>query len=384
MPKITSHPGVTMFPRGQRFRVSWKDPVTQKVVFSTLDPALNTEPARLRWLKEKSKALGRQRAAIESGEVVPITWPSLADAIAAYFTAWQEQLRPKTLTAYRDAADALLAWAATVKIERADALTKAKLFIFRATRVTARKRVPVAGGKRYEYREIGKPRSARTVNRELRGLATVLEWLRTQSQVALSRDDIHDALAPQKVGERELPAPIARERIREILETCREHEPRLFPYLVTLLLTGMRAAECLALRWKQIDFANKHIMLKPSDTKTKRGRRVDLAISPALMAIFETLPRTRPRLFAMSATNTAAARKRLIKRLDDNWTFQECRETCASYLCSAPWYGPFKSGKRLGHSTTVADRLYADSITVDPTARNLETAMGIDDLIVSR
>lgn len=122
------------------------------------------------------------------------------------------------------------------------------------------------------------------------------------------------------------------------------------------------------------------INLTPADTKTRRGRRVELAPSPALAELLDALPRRGEYVFDLSDKEATNARQRLCKRLGWQWTFQELRQTCASYSCSAPWYGPFRSAKRLGHSTIVADRLYAGSVAIPPDATDLETAMGVGDL----
>jgi integrase len=56
--------------------------------------------------------------------------------------------------------------------------------------------------------------------------------------------------------------------------------------------TGMRPGEILKLTWRQVDFLEEFIRLRPKDTKTNAGRLV--SFNPELVEMFKAMPRGLP------------------------------------------------------------------------------------------
>ena len=190
---------------------------------------------------------------ISAGRAQRVELGSLADAIGAYFDAREERLRPRTAKLYRKATGELLSWAREHGIaEHIDRLDKAALLRFRQHLLSQRKRVQKAGGERWEYEATKAPRSAQTVNAHLRACASVLSWCRDHERLACSQDDIADGLKREPVEDRELPAPVARERLRELMGAAVEHEAHAAPFILALLLGGFRYSEGRLLHWSRV------------------------------------------------------------------------------------------------------------------------------------
>lgn len=72
-----------------------------------------------------------------------------------------------------------------------------------------------------------------------------------------------------------------------LLSHCAVH---FRPIVQLAYVTAMRRGELLRLRWDQVDFQNKVIVLEASDTKTQEKREVPL--NEGLLAILQRVPRT--------------------------------------------------------------------------------------------
>src|SRR5690606_20787675 len=140
-------------------------------------------------------------------------------------------------------------------------------------------------------------------------------------------------------------------------------------------------------------------------TKTGHGRIVPLQVSPSLLAWLakERLAASCAYVFGSVAEvdgkrvelplprdQAEAARRRLIARFGAPvFTWHDLRRTCGTFLPCAPGiYGAasaFLSAKRLGHSVTVAERLYTASVSNIPAAAaTLEQAMSIEPVPAGR
>jgi len=71
------------------------------------------------------------------------------------------------------------------------------------------------------------------------------------------------------------------------------------------MLTGMRAGELVSLEWSQVDLPAREIHLS-SATKAKRGRTIDIEVSPALVELLERMQRTLARGYPCSGSARAA------------------------------------------------------------------------------
>jgi integrase len=74
------------------------------------------------------------------------------------------------------------------------------------------------------------------------------------------------------------------EELSQLLATCRESRPYYFPFVLTLARTGLRLGEAVALKWGDIDFNGRFIMVARNFTggrlttpKSGKGRRVDMS-----------------------------------------------------------------------------------------------------------
>lgn len=78
--------------------------------------------------------------------------------------------------------------------------------------------------------------------------------------------------------------PLTPEEVGVFLDTCRSHYPEYYPFFLCAFRTGMRLGELLALRWGDVDWRGKFILVRRSfrrglttGTKTGKQRRVDIS-----------------------------------------------------------------------------------------------------------
>jgi integrase len=88
-----------------------------------------------------------------------------------------------------------------------------------------------------------------------------------------------------EAGERlEKVAFLSRDELALLLDTCREHFPGYYPFVLCLARTGMRVGEAVGLQWGDIDFSSRFAEIrraindgKVSTPKSGKSRRVDLS-----------------------------------------------------------------------------------------------------------
>jgi len=393
------------------------DPDTGRTVKVRLDPlALGTLEARREWAIRKARSLAKRRMELESG-APKATGTALAGAVSRYYEA-HPQLRPKTLASYRAATGKLLVWAARNGVPSADDVTRAKLLGFREELVNQPKLTAVAKGKRGARRETRQRRSAHSVNRELRAVRTVLSYLAELELLPKIREgDLRRALK-KLAATVEQPAFLRPAEIRVLFEAALAHDQARFaetraehvgegrsrlgttaryepiaPFVATALLTGMRLAELIGLTWAQVDLdAPGHdgkpvgeIRLFGAATKTKRGRVVDLAVSPLLRELLLALRKKstkKGKVFPFAYGYAASSAKRLKAKFEapEGFGWQVLRSSAGTYLTNAPGIfgaaSAYRSAKQLGHSVVVAEKFYVGLIHLPPSATTLEQAMG--------
>jgi integrase len=289
---------------------------------------------------------------------------------------------------------------------------------FKATLVREPLKAPVAGGKRGELRAADRRRSAVTINRELRSVGTVLDYLRKLGLLSkLDSDALRDSLGRLDV-ERDAVEYLRPPELQRLLRAALAHDAETFritreehrgllppgstvrfepvaPFVAFVLLTGMRLAEALDLKWSQVDLGAKgddgaavgEIKLTAT-TKTKRARVVGLEVSPALHRLLTTMHEQRKgkaTVFGLSrgAAKSTAERLRDAYEAPESFGWQVLRHTTGTFLTCAPGiYGSasaYRSAKQLGHSVAVAEKHYLNVVRGIPaTARTLEAAMGIE------
>jgi integrase len=421
------HPGVKLKARELAGRIAYRaiyvDPDSERDVYETLEEKdARTIETRKAWAIDKSKDLAKRRQQLDDG-APRASGKKISEAIGAYFEA-HPQLRPRTVATYRNATNKFEAWAERAKVASVDELTRARLLDFRKHLITQPKHASVKNGKRGEMTTTSETRGAVVINQELRSVGTVLRYLYELDLFArLDFDDLRRGLKklkaaidpPEFLSTAEcgqlMRAAIAHDAAtfvetraehagdgRKSIGTTRRHPP-IAPFTATVLLSGMRVGEALALRWSYlvldtVDADGKldgEIRLPSEVTKTKQGRKVRLGVCPLLrelLAHMQTSAGDNEFVFGgdseLARDVVEAARKRLIKNYGAprSMSWQKLRSTCATVSSNAQsiWgdSAAFASAKRLGHSIVVAESRYTGQTSVARAARTLEAAMGIE------
>jgi integrase len=406
------HRGVVLLPPDEKARIGWRvryvDPDTGRRVRKTLDPALRTKADREDYCAKLSERLARRRLELESG-APKATGTPFADAIERYYAA-HPNLRPRAVTTYKAGTDKLVGFAAEHRVQTVDDLDRQKLMMFREQIVNEPKRHNAARGRRGEKRTNGDPRSAFSVNRELRPVSTALRYLIDCDLFArLSHDDVRrcckrlKATANRKKFLRpaqmqKLLAAALRHDADVFKATRAEHRgdgpegntpkhPPIAGFITYLLLTGCRLGEALRLQWEDIDLDDGNIHVG-TESKTSLPRDIDIGPSPALGRLLGAQKlRTGGKGSVWRLTQGKA--EAAIRRLRDTYgapSFSQpsfLRVTCQSYLASAPSiYGAasiFLAARRCGHSVAVCEKHYAGAVkNISPKAKTIEAAMQIE------
>jgi integrase len=78
--------------------------------------------------------------------------------------------------------------------------------------------------------------------------------------------------------------PMNEAELESFLAECEVHAGELYPLFLTLARTGMRPGECFALKWEDLDFTKREVLVERAlsagevgTTKTAQARRVDLS-----------------------------------------------------------------------------------------------------------
>lgn len=129
---------------------------------------------------------------------------------------------------------------------------------------------------------------------------TARETLRTLSAILSTAEE--DGLIPanpcrrlgkylsQTMGEEAQEIEVfTREELRQLLSVAEDRCPEYYPFILCLARTGMRLGEAMALEWRDVDFANRLILVRRSlrrgrvsEPKNSKGRRVDMSAQLAV------------------------------------------------------------------------------------------------------
>jgi integrase len=404
--------------RHHTWRARVLDPDTEREEKVRLDPmALGSTEARRHWAIKKSKAIAKRQMELESGAHRE-TRTDPSKAIERFFKD-HEHLRPSTIRGYRATANKFLRWAEGNGIRTCDDLTGPKLTAFRAEIVKAKKHAQASGGKRGARKKTAEPRSAYTVNGELRNIRAVFGYLRKLGLLP------HANLEEMKYGLERIRVSTNRidyrkpHELQQLLDTALEHDEKMFketraehagrrpvgttprhetpvaPFIACALLTGMRLGEIVDLDWRNVDLeALDHdgrvvgeIHLSAA-TKTHKARTIGLEVSPALRRLLAALKLKcggKGNVFGLRREEAVAAEKRLRKMgAPDGSNYQALRRSCGTYLTNAPGIfgasSAYRSARQLGHSVQVAEKHYLDVARgIRRDARTLEAAMQIEE-----
>ncbi|MBZ0135766.1 MAG: tyrosine-type recombinase/integrase [Planctomycetes bacterium] len=433
----TPHPGVKLktrrLPSGTTLHVAvWREPEAGKPVKQwkerqeSLDkPGLQTnagvpvtnEETRVQWAIDKSLELQLLRRQIKQWETSPESKPkpkaakrtSLEQAVKDYLDGLTRKA-PKTVKLYKRALNHLTTWARKAGVDDVQDLDPAGVYSLSKYlhKLKARENVKGKGVGRKTRQTSSEPLAPASVNQFVRGIRTFLRHCRLADLTTLSSDDIRERLkfADKEGGDVKF---LRAHEIRALLEACERHDaatytrhrwkkgqtyPASTPFVVTCLLGGFRFSEAAGLKWSDFDPVSGEITLDKSATKTRKGRTVKLRESPALWALLERMALQRAgkaHIFGPMRRDLAeSCRRRLIGRFGAPvFDWHTLRRTAGTFLTCAPnVYGAasaFLSAKRLGHSVTVAEKLYIGAVDdVSKEAETLEAAMQIDDLLPKR
>jgi len=183
----------------------------------------------------------------------------------------------------------------------------------------------------------GKPRSATTVNRYLAAISHVF----TVAWKEWNWIDHNPVLNVRRHKE-----PRGRVRFlddqerQRLLEACKESKSIfLHPIVVLALSTGMRKGEILGLRWRDVDFDSKRIVIQ----ETKNGERRAVPLVGAALQLIDNLKVNgrgsmddfifhSPGESAKSCSIRTAWEKAIGRAKIENFRFHDLRHSTASYL----------------------------------------------------
>jgi integrase len=150
------------------------------------------------------------------------------------------------------------------------------------------------------------------------------------------------------------------DELARLLSACKEsRNPWLHPAVLLALTTGCRQGELMSLRWRQVDFGRRTVLLLDGETKNGSGR-----VLPLVGDAFDTLARMAKirdlrddRVFPVPATGARAfgsvrtAWECALQRAEiKDFRWHDLRHTAASYLTMSG-VGSLELGKVLGHKT---------------------------------
>lgn len=417
----SAHPGVSIVNRvkngEQIVRARWIDPDTGKAKEFTFETEkITTAEGRRTWMIGKSKEIQVRKLKGATPLGAASTFES---AIKLFFE--ERRLRERTKEAYRSGMALFARWALKQRIKHVQDLQPAHLARFRLHMESAKKLVPLKGGKVGEFTASDEPMSPAAANCHLRSVKAVLNtWRKLGMTPRLDSDAVGEGLGAI-AGERPQPLPLRASDCVALLKAAVKHDDARFdltrdehdgkrpkgttpryqpvaPFVAFVLLSGCRVGEALNLTWADVDLEAKaesgkkagEIRLLPTATKTRAARTIDLAVSPGLRKLLTALkPKDRdtPHVFGGAEPWSRSRVDGALTRLVDEYgapefCWQRLRQTCGTFLVNAPGiYGAasaYRAARQLGHSVAIAEKHYLGLIRGIPKrATTLDSAMEI-------
>ena len=153
---------------------------------------------------------------------------------------------------------------------------------------------------------------------------------------------LSDTAVNPVVGAMRIPAPAARDRILDhdeikALWAALETEPVKWRLAIRILiLTGQRRAEVLEADWREFNMVKLEWIIPAERAKNKRAHTVPL--TPAIIALLETIPHRYGRVFT-GVSQISRAAKRIRRKMQENstapieaWVWHDIRRTVATGL----------------------------------------------------
>lgn len=128
---------------------------------------------------------------------------------------------------------------------------------------------------------------------------------------------------------------LEKDEIKKLLKNCSDN---IRPIVITALTTGMRLSELFNLRWQDIDFEEKVIIVRNSKNNESRI----LPMNQTLYSTLVALPRTNEFVFTSKNGNPyksikTSFKNALKKAKIENFRFHDLRHTFASHLAMNGW-----------------------------------------------
>jgi len=219
-----------------------------------------------------------------------------------------------------------------------------------------------------EDKSITKTIKGATINRELACLRHVFNVAKLKKKFFGENPVRHDEFYPEpKLIERILD----REEIGRLLESAAPH----LRLAITLgLCTGLRKSEILAIKWKNIDFANRLIIIE----KTKSGRMLEIPMNDVILELLGGLEREGD--FVFHSADSKAGHVLDVKRSFDTarrkarlpeFRFHDLRHCAGTYMIMGG--APLVTVSRiLGHASAKTTERY-----LHPTEENKRRAVDV-------
>jgi len=243
-------------------------------------------------------------------EVKDPTFNEFKDKYLAYLKA---NIRPTTYTRYKEAIEHFLEF-----LERNGSIS------WRLSQISFQ------FIERYKQERIRYVKSL-TVNLELKVLKALFNYA-IKCRCA-SKNPVNEV--PFFKVSQKRPRFLTKEQIRKLLNSA----DSLYPILYTFLKTGLRKSELVNLKWENVDFERKRILIESNkEWQTKTGNTREIPVEDDLLSLLKKLPRkseyvfinTRNRKYQHHLTERV---KRLGRRLGlENLTLHMLRHTFISHL----------------------------------------------------
>ncbi len=182
-----------------------------------------------------------------------------------------------------------------------------------------------------------------TVNRRVHAISAVLTY--AMELEWLERNPARISALPENNERSDEEALLSDADMNRLLKACRaSREPHLYPFVVTAIVSGARAGELLALRWRDVDLDRGIAFVRRSKNGTKRPIAIRGEAERALRAVFKTRPVYRldgSDAVFLNRTGSAPFKYRevwgIAKRAADitNYRFHDLRHLCASIMAMA-------------------------------------------------
>jgi len=206
---------------------------------------------------------------------------------------------------------------------------------------------------------------ARTVNLELEAIKTMLNIARRWGYV---KENAVSLVKPLKTDDKK---PVRFLTLEECDRLMQAASPEYYPILFTFLNSGMRKAELENLRWEDVDFHRRQILVRgKEDWKPKTGER-DIPMCDDLYDLLADLKQSRGKqkrtdyVFRVRGSGRSHnwLREELLKtvaraQIDDLTRVHTLRHTFASHLVMNGVDLP-TVGKLMGHSDVETTMIYA-------------------------